>query len=171
MVVKIQRPGLKRLFDIDLATLREVAAFLDRDENSKSDIMGIYQECADVLYEEIDYLKEVCCPGSCPRSCPRSCLRCLSHSLPWFLPQFLRQILCKFLPQILPLQVPAPPPAVLRPRGVFVNLLSRWACRAADNCQIAEPVVLPAPAVSSTVLILQRLQAFSTALPDWFVSL
>lgn len=58
VVVKIQRPGLKRLFDIDLAALRAIAEFFDKqDENS--DLLGIYQECADVLYEEIDYLKEV----------------------------------------------------------------------------------------------------------------
>jgi predicted unusual protein kinase regulating ubiquinone biosynthesis (AarF/ABC1/UbiB family) len=60
VVVKVQRPGLKRLFDIDLENLRLVATQLDKgDEGDGSrDFLGIYEECAKILYEEIDYINE-----------------------------------------------------------------------------------------------------------------
>ena len=60
VVVKVQRPGLKRLFDIDLENLRVVAETLDKgDEGDGSrDFKGIYEECARILYEEIDYINE-----------------------------------------------------------------------------------------------------------------
>jgi predicted unusual protein kinase regulating ubiquinone biosynthesis (AarF/ABC1/UbiB family) len=58
VVVKVQRPGLRELFDIDLEALRQIAAALDAQDENR-DLTGIYQECADVLYKEIDYLNEV----------------------------------------------------------------------------------------------------------------
>ena len=61
VVVKIQRPGLKRLFDIDLDNLRDIANFLDKGEEAErvgSDFVGIYNECARILMEEIDYINE-----------------------------------------------------------------------------------------------------------------
>ena len=60
VVVKVQRPGLKRLFDIDLENLRVIATQLDKgDEGDGSrDFVGIYEECAKILYEEIDYINE-----------------------------------------------------------------------------------------------------------------
>ena len=60
VVVKVQRPGLRRLFDIDLENLRVVAEQLDKgDEGDGSrDFKGIYEECARILYEEIDYINE-----------------------------------------------------------------------------------------------------------------
>ncbi len=60
VVVKVQRPGLKRLFDIDLQNLLVVAETLDKgDEGDGSrDFKGIYEECARILYEEIDYINE-----------------------------------------------------------------------------------------------------------------
>lgn len=60
VVVKVQRPGLKRLFDIDLENLRMVAEQLDKgDEGAGArDFTGIYKECAKILYEEIDYINE-----------------------------------------------------------------------------------------------------------------
>lgn len=60
VVVKVQRPGLKRLFDIDLENLRVIAMQLDKgDEGDGSrDFTGIYEECAKILYEEIDYINE-----------------------------------------------------------------------------------------------------------------
>ncbi|KAI8468021.1 MAG: ABC1 family-domain-containing protein [Monoraphidium minutum] len=57
VVVKVQRPGLKQLFDIDLENLRLLAEQLDRGEEGR-DFKGIYEECASVLYEEIDYINE-----------------------------------------------------------------------------------------------------------------
>eukprot|EP00891_Asterochloris_glomerata_P009842 jgi/Astpho2/9842/e_gw1.00149.52.1_t len=58
VVVKIQRPGLKALFDIDLANLKVVAQQLDRKEDSTTDFVGVWQEYNRILYEEIDYVNE-----------------------------------------------------------------------------------------------------------------
>lgn len=57
VVVKVQRPGLQRLFDIDLAQLRTVAAQLDAMEEGR-DFTGIYAECEAILRQEIDYITE-----------------------------------------------------------------------------------------------------------------
>jgi predicted unusual protein kinase regulating ubiquinone biosynthesis (AarF/ABC1/UbiB family) len=58
VVVKVQRPGLKSLFDIDLEALGQIATALDKQDSSR-DFVSIYKECAEVLYGEIEYLKEV----------------------------------------------------------------------------------------------------------------
>lgn len=61
VVVKIQRPKLQPLFDLDLNALRVVARYLDRSKQyggNGRDWLGIYEECSRVLYEEIDYIRE-----------------------------------------------------------------------------------------------------------------
>ncbi|XP_051125490.1 protein ACTIVITY OF BC1 COMPLEX KINASE 7, chloroplastic isoform X2 [Andrographis paniculata] len=61
VVIKVQRPGLKRLFDIDLKNLKLIAEYFQRSETlggPTRDWVGIYEECAKVLYEEIDYVNE-----------------------------------------------------------------------------------------------------------------
>lgn len=58
VAVKVQRPGLKGLFDIDLAALRQIAVALDAQDATR-DFVSIYNECAEVLYKEIDYVQEV----------------------------------------------------------------------------------------------------------------
>ncbi|KAJ9170304.1 hypothetical protein P3X46_018422 [Hevea brasiliensis] len=62
VVVKVQRPGLKDLFDIDLKNLRIIAEYLQKvdpkSDGAKRDWVAIYDECATVLYQEIDYTKE-----------------------------------------------------------------------------------------------------------------
>ncbi|KAM0942588.1 putative ABC-type Cd(2+) transporter [Dioscorea sansibarensis] len=61
VVVKIQRPGLKKLFDIDLRNLKLIAEYFQRSETfggPSRDWLGIYDECSKVLYEEIDYINE-----------------------------------------------------------------------------------------------------------------
>ena len=60
IVVKVQRPGLKRLFDIDLGITRGVAKYLQNDPSwgKGRDWLGIYDECSRILYEEINYLDE-----------------------------------------------------------------------------------------------------------------
>ncbi|KAL8160489.1 hypothetical protein V2J09_002026 [Rumex salicifolius] len=62
IVVKVQRPGLKALFDIDLKNLRVIAEYLQKvdpkSDGAKRDWVAIYDECANVLYQEIDYTKE-----------------------------------------------------------------------------------------------------------------
>lgn len=60
-VVKVQRPGLKRLFDIDLRNLKLIAEYFQNSESlggPTRDWMGIYEECATILYQEIDYINE-----------------------------------------------------------------------------------------------------------------
>ena len=62
VVVKVQRPGLKELFDIDLKNLRVIASQLNKfdpkTDGAARDWTAVYDECARVLYEEIDYRKE-----------------------------------------------------------------------------------------------------------------
>ncbi|MEM9137228.1 MAG: AarF/UbiB family protein, partial [Cyanobacteria bacterium P01_F01_bin.42] len=60
VVVKVQRPGLKRLFDIDLQVLKGIAHYFQKHPKwgPGRDWLGIYGECSRILYEEIDYLNE-----------------------------------------------------------------------------------------------------------------
>lgn len=61
VVVKVQRPGLKKLFDIDLRNLKLIAEYFQRSETfggPTRDWIGIYEECSTILYEEIDYINE-----------------------------------------------------------------------------------------------------------------
>ncbi len=60
VVVKVQRPGLRRLFEIDLAILKGIARYFQRHPRwgPGRDWLGIYAECCRILYEEIDYLNE-----------------------------------------------------------------------------------------------------------------
>ncbi|MGB3559621.1 MAG: AarF/ABC1/UbiB kinase family protein [Geitlerinemataceae cyanobacterium] len=60
VVVKVQRLGLRRLFGIDLAILKNIARYFQNhpDWGRGRDWLGIYDECCRILYEEIDYLNE-----------------------------------------------------------------------------------------------------------------
>uniref|UniRef100_A0A1J3F5K0 ABC1 atypical kinase-like domain-containing protein n=1 Tax=Noccaea caerulescens TaxID=107243 RepID=A0A1J3F5K0_NOCCA len=59
VVVKVQRPGLKKLFDIDLQNLKLIAEYFQKSESfGTNDWVGIYEECATILYQEIDYINE-----------------------------------------------------------------------------------------------------------------
>lgn len=60
VVVKVQRPGLKQLFQIDLSILRGIAHYFQNhpDWGRGRDWLGIYEECCRILWEEIDYLNE-----------------------------------------------------------------------------------------------------------------
>jgi predicted unusual protein kinase regulating ubiquinone biosynthesis (AarF/ABC1/UbiB family) len=60
VVVKVQRPGLKKLFSIDLRILKGIAQYFQRhpEWGPGRDWLGIYEECCRILYEEIDYLNE-----------------------------------------------------------------------------------------------------------------
>ncbi|AAF13088.1 unknown protein [Arabidopsis thaliana] len=59
VVVKVQRPGLKKLFDIDLRNLKLIAEYFQKSESfGTNDWVGIYEECALILYQEIDYINE-----------------------------------------------------------------------------------------------------------------
>jgi len=55
VVVKVQRPGLRQLFDIDLKNIRVLAQWLQAvDPNSDGaarDWVAIYDECSRILYQ------------------------------------------------------------------------------------------------------------------------
>ncbi|MBE9044879.1 AarF/ABC1/UbiB kinase family protein [Pleurocapsales cyanobacterium LEGE 10410] len=60
VVVKVQRPGLKQLFNVDLAILKQIARYFQNHPKwgQNRDWMGIYEECCRILWEETDYLNE-----------------------------------------------------------------------------------------------------------------
>ena len=60
VVVKVQRPGLKQLFTIDLSILKQIARYFQNHPRwgKGRDWAGIYEECARILWEETDYLNE-----------------------------------------------------------------------------------------------------------------
>lgn len=60
VVVKVQRPGLKKLFTIDLQILRSIARYFQSHPRwgRGRDWIGIYEECCRILWEEIEYLSE-----------------------------------------------------------------------------------------------------------------
>ncbi len=62
LAVKVQRAGLRELFDVDLKNLRALAVLLDRvdpkTDGAQRNWLGIFEESAVLLYEEIDYTHE-----------------------------------------------------------------------------------------------------------------
>ena len=60
VVVKVQRPGLKQLFTIDLAILKRIAHYFQNHPRwgKNRDWLGIYEECCRILWQETDYLNE-----------------------------------------------------------------------------------------------------------------
>jgi predicted unusual protein kinase regulating ubiquinone biosynthesis (AarF/ABC1/UbiB family) len=60
VVVKVQRPGLKKLFTIDLEILKGIAHYFQKHPKwgRGRDWVGIYGECCRILWEEIEYLNE-----------------------------------------------------------------------------------------------------------------
>ena len=60
VVVKVQRPGLARLFNLDFEILHHLVRWLNRLIKSvrKFNLEGIYREFFELLYMEIDYVHE-----------------------------------------------------------------------------------------------------------------
>jgi hypothetical protein len=62
VAIKVQRAGLKELFDIDLKNLKKLAVLLDKfdpkSDGADRDWVKIYEESERLLYLEIDYLHE-----------------------------------------------------------------------------------------------------------------
>ena len=62
VAIKVQRAGLKELFDVDLKNLKKLAELLDRfdpkTDGADRDWVSIYEESERLLYLEIDYLNE-----------------------------------------------------------------------------------------------------------------
>ena len=59
-VIKVQRPGIAEIVDVDLAALRQVARWLARFRvvNTRADAPGLIEEFAHISLEEIDYIHE-----------------------------------------------------------------------------------------------------------------
>jgi len=60
VVVKVQRPGIEAIVDVDLAALRKVGGWLShvRLVSARADIPALVEEFAQTSFEEIDYLHE-----------------------------------------------------------------------------------------------------------------
>ena len=62
VAVKVQRAGLKELFDIDLKNLKKLAVLLEKfdpkSDGADRNWVEIYEESEKQLYKEIDYLNE-----------------------------------------------------------------------------------------------------------------
>jgi predicted unusual protein kinase regulating ubiquinone biosynthesis (AarF/ABC1/UbiB family) len=60
VVVKVQRPGLDRIFDLDFKILRQLVHFCQRflPWTKPYNLDAIYQEFVHILYKEIDYIQE-----------------------------------------------------------------------------------------------------------------
>jgi hypothetical protein len=62
VAIKVQRAGLKELFDCDLKNLKKLAVLLDKfdpkTDGADRDWVKIYEESERLLYQEIDYLNE-----------------------------------------------------------------------------------------------------------------
>jgi hypothetical protein len=62
VAIKVQRAGLKELFDLDLKNLKKLAVLLDKfdpkSDGADRDWVSIYEESERLLYLEIDYLNE-----------------------------------------------------------------------------------------------------------------
>lgn len=60
VVVKVQRPGLERLFNLDFEILHRLVRFFQQyvPRLRKYDLEAIYHEFFDLLYKEIDYIHE-----------------------------------------------------------------------------------------------------------------
>lgn len=60
VAVKIQRPGLKRLFKVDIQVLDRLVAIACRfvRDLQKYNLQQVYREFFDLLYQEIDYIHE-----------------------------------------------------------------------------------------------------------------
>ncbi|MGC8711361.1 MAG: ABC1 kinase family protein [Leptodesmis sp.] len=60
VVVKVQRPGLDKLFALDFKVLHQLVRFCQRflPWTRRYDLEAIYHEFTEILYQEIDYIQE-----------------------------------------------------------------------------------------------------------------
>ncbi|CAL5224135.1 g6768 [Coccomyxa viridis] len=62
VVVKVQRPFLREIFDVDLKNIRVLAQIFQaldpKSDGAARDWVAIYDECSRILYQEIDYKLE-----------------------------------------------------------------------------------------------------------------
>ena len=68
VVVKVQRPGLRQLFDIDLKNIRVLAQWLQavdpKSDGAARDWVAIYDECSRILYQARLTLNSFESPGA-----------------------------------------------------------------------------------------------------------
>lgn len=59
VVVKVQRPGLRELFEVDLKNIRQLAQWLQaadpKSDGAARDWVAIYDECAVILYQVLPH--------------------------------------------------------------------------------------------------------------------
>jgi predicted unusual protein kinase regulating ubiquinone biosynthesis (AarF/ABC1/UbiB family) len=60
VVVKVQRPGIEKLIEVDLAAVRTVVSWIGRYPpiRHRMDLSALFSEFASTLYEELDYIQE-----------------------------------------------------------------------------------------------------------------
>jgi predicted unusual protein kinase regulating ubiquinone biosynthesis (AarF/ABC1/UbiB family) len=60
VVIKVQRPGLQRLFELDFQVIEKLLWWVDRllPKKRSSELRAIHQEFFTLLFQEIDYTKE-----------------------------------------------------------------------------------------------------------------
>jgi predicted unusual protein kinase regulating ubiquinone biosynthesis (AarF/ABC1/UbiB family) len=60
VVIKIQRPGLQRLFELDFQVIEKLLWWVDRllPKKRSAELRAIHQEFFTLLFQEIDYIKE-----------------------------------------------------------------------------------------------------------------
>jgi predicted unusual protein kinase regulating ubiquinone biosynthesis (AarF/ABC1/UbiB family) len=60
VVIKVQRPGLQRLFELDFQVIAKLLWWIDRllPKKRSAELRAIYQEFFTLLFQEIDYTKE-----------------------------------------------------------------------------------------------------------------
>jgi predicted unusual protein kinase regulating ubiquinone biosynthesis (AarF/ABC1/UbiB family) len=60
VVVKIQRPGIEKMIEVDLTALRQVGGWLEHYPpiRRRADVRALIEEFADTVHEEVDYLAE-----------------------------------------------------------------------------------------------------------------
>ena len=60
VVIKVQRPGLRRLFELDFLVIEKLLWWVDRvlPKKRSAELRAIYQEFFTLLFQEIDYTKE-----------------------------------------------------------------------------------------------------------------
>lgn len=72
VVVKVQRPGLKELFDIDLKNVRVIAQWLQavdpKSDGAARDWVAIYDECSRILYQ-VRRMNRPLCAAACVPAC------------------------------------------------------------------------------------------------------
>jgi len=60
IIVKVQRPNIREIIEVDFSALRRVGGWLERYRpiRQRADVMGLIEEFSATIYEEVDYIAE-----------------------------------------------------------------------------------------------------------------